>query len=216
MWKFIRSLFKRKQTIGSKGIAQEQNQLTSEDRIAPRDTNSRFRVLILGPTYAGKTTLLERLTESPAGAAIVTRNGRSVILVPTIQRSCSNLRVYLSDRRGPQGIRSSKSPHSKFVVWLLDVFITSSGVSTVSTTKSLMNQTLASFSTSGAVSKREGSRKSRMSGNLFKRARQLSLQSNCTQFGACAHVDAHVLALQLTAIRTGSVFPRTMAGPLIS
>ncbi|KAF9507491.1 hypothetical protein BS47DRAFT_1333233 [Hydnum rufescens UP504] len=43
------------------------------------DTNRRFRVLILGPANAGKTTLLERLTDSPAGTAIVTRNGKRVI-----------------------------------------------------------------------------------------------------------------------------------------
>jgi hypothetical protein len=43
------------------------------------DTSARFRVLILGPANAGKTTLLERLTQSPAGAAIVYRNGQRVI-----------------------------------------------------------------------------------------------------------------------------------------
>ena len=61
-------------------ITQEHNQPTNEDRIVPRDPNRRFRVLILGPANAGKTTLLERLTDSPAGAAIVTRNGQRVIL----------------------------------------------------------------------------------------------------------------------------------------
>ncbi|KAF9509661.1 hypothetical protein BS47DRAFT_1348963, partial [Hydnum rufescens UP504] len=42
----------------------------------------RFRVLILGPANAGKTTLLERLTDSPAGASIVTRNGKRIEEVP--------------------------------------------------------------------------------------------------------------------------------------
>ncbi|KAF9507797.1 hypothetical protein BS47DRAFT_275224 [Hydnum rufescens UP504] len=57
MWKSIRKLFKA-------------------------DRDKRFRVLILGPANAGKTTLLERLTDSPAGAAIVTRNGKRVKEVP--------------------------------------------------------------------------------------------------------------------------------------
>ncbi|KAF9505100.1 hypothetical protein BS47DRAFT_1354342 [Hydnum rufescens UP504] len=57
MWKSIRKLFKR-------------------------DSDKRFRVLILGPANAGKTTLLERLTDSPAGAATVTRNGKRVNEVP--------------------------------------------------------------------------------------------------------------------------------------
>ena len=100
MWKSIRKHFKRKETIRPEGIAQEHDQLTNEDRIRPEetaqehfqltdsnednigpdDTNHRLRVLILGPANGGKTTLLERLTESPAGAAIVKRNGRRVIL----------------------------------------------------------------------------------------------------------------------------------------
>ncbi|KAF9520369.1 hypothetical protein BS47DRAFT_759121 [Hydnum rufescens UP504] len=53
----------------------------------------RFRVLILGPANAGKTTLLERLTDSPTGAGIVTRNGRHVQDVPIG-----------SDRRGSHNI----------------------------------------------------------------------------------------------------------------
>ncbi|KAF9506468.1 hypothetical protein BS47DRAFT_1333835 [Hydnum rufescens UP504] len=57
MWKSIRKLFKA-------------------------DSDKRFRVLILGPANAGKTTLLERLTDSPAGAAKVTRNGKRVKEVP--------------------------------------------------------------------------------------------------------------------------------------
>jgi len=56
MWKYIRKLFKA----------------------SNKDTDRRFRVLILGPANAGKTTLLERLTDSPAGAAIVARNGKRV------------------------------------------------------------------------------------------------------------------------------------------
>jgi GTPase SAR1 family protein len=44
-----------------------------------KDRDRRFRVLILGPANAGKTTLLERLTDSPAGAAIVRRKGKRVI-----------------------------------------------------------------------------------------------------------------------------------------
>ena len=98
MWKSIRKHFERKEmtrpeeiaqehnqppdqdTTRPEEIAQEQNQPTNEDRIAPRGANSRFRVLILGPANAGKTTLLERLTDSPAGAAIMTRNGQRVIV----------------------------------------------------------------------------------------------------------------------------------------
>ena len=79
MWKSICKHFKLKETIRPE-IAQEHDQLANEDRIAPHNSDGGFRVLILGPANAGKTTLLERLTESPAGAAIVTRNGRRVIL----------------------------------------------------------------------------------------------------------------------------------------
>ncbi|KAF9510863.1 hypothetical protein BS47DRAFT_1347494 [Hydnum rufescens UP504] len=46
------------------------------------DAKNRFRVLILGPANAGKTTLLERLTDSPAGVAIVTRNRKRIKEVP--------------------------------------------------------------------------------------------------------------------------------------
>ena len=83
MWKSFRNHFKRKEANRPEEIGRElANQPTNEDRVGtPHDTNrnSRFRVLILGPANAGKTTLLERLTDSPAGAAIVTRNGRRVI-----------------------------------------------------------------------------------------------------------------------------------------
>jgi GTPase SAR1 family protein len=61
MWKSIRKLFKG-------------------------DSDKRFRVLILGQANAGKTTLLERLTDSPAGAAIVTRNGKRVITVDVLSQ----------------------------------------------------------------------------------------------------------------------------------
>ncbi|KAF9512782.1 hypothetical protein BS47DRAFT_1035418 [Hydnum rufescens UP504] len=62
MWKSIRQRFKA----------------TNKDN----DATKRFRVLILGPANAGKTTLLERLTDSPAGAAIVTRNSKRIKEVP--------------------------------------------------------------------------------------------------------------------------------------
>jgi polynucleotide 5'-kinase involved in rRNA processing len=65
MWKSIRKHFK----LTKKPFTEEE---------VP-DKNRRFRVLILGPANAGKTTLLERLTDSPAGASIVTRNGTRVI-----------------------------------------------------------------------------------------------------------------------------------------
>ena len=207
MWKSIRKLFKRKKTIRSEeipqehnevtsedrirpqGIAQEHNRLTDEDRIAPHDTNSRFRVLILGPANAGKTTLLERLTESPAGAAIVTRNGRRVILFFPLYRYSGLIYSFISQiKEVPRGYDQVKNYHSKCMLWFLDVFILSSGASTMSMTKSLTHQTLALFSTTLAVSKREGSRKSRLSGTLFERAHQLGLHSNCTQFGMFAHV----------------------------
>ena len=83
MWKSIKSIrkhFKRKEMTRPEEITQEHNQPTNGDGIAPRGANRRFRVLILGPANAGKTTLLERLTDSPAGAAIVTRDGQRVIL----------------------------------------------------------------------------------------------------------------------------------------
>jgi polynucleotide 5'-kinase involved in rRNA processing len=52
----------------------------SDEELSDEESSvKRFRVLIVGPANAGKTTLLERLTESPAGAAIVTRNGQRVI-----------------------------------------------------------------------------------------------------------------------------------------
>ncbi|KAF9514900.1 hypothetical protein BS47DRAFT_827996 [Hydnum rufescens UP504] len=62
MWKFIVKAFKP-------------HKLTKKEV-------RRFRVLILGPANAGKTTLLERLTDSPAGASIVTRNGKRIMEVP--------------------------------------------------------------------------------------------------------------------------------------
>ena len=87
MWKFILKCFRPDEEITApeviarpEVIQKYVGQLSSGDRIAPHDSYRRFRVLILGPANAGKTTLLERLTESPAGAAIVTRNGQRVIL----------------------------------------------------------------------------------------------------------------------------------------
>ncbi|KAF9516299.1 hypothetical protein BS47DRAFT_1483996 [Hydnum rufescens UP504] len=54
------------------------------DKVPAKDRvrNNRFRILILGPANAGKTTLLERLTDSPAGAAIVTRKGQRIQQAP--------------------------------------------------------------------------------------------------------------------------------------
>ncbi|KAF9514197.1 hypothetical protein BS47DRAFT_1295295 [Hydnum rufescens UP504] len=57
----------------------------------PNNTNQRFRVLVLGPANAGKTTLLERLTDSPAGAAIVSRNGKRVITTDIRTRGIQNI-----------------------------------------------------------------------------------------------------------------------------
>ena len=76
-------------------------------------------------------------------------------------------------------------------LWLFDVFIQSSGVSTMSRMKSLSHQILGLFSMTRAVSKREGSGKSRLSGNLFKRACLLPLHSNCTRFGKFA-IEMHM------------------------
>ena len=83
MWISIRKHFKRKETTLPKEITLSQeyvNELTNGHRITLHDTNRCFRVLILGPANAGKTTLLKRLTESPAGAAIMTWKGQCVIL----------------------------------------------------------------------------------------------------------------------------------------
>ncbi|KAF9509619.1 hypothetical protein BS47DRAFT_1396668 [Hydnum rufescens UP504] len=52
------------------------------NKLTKKEVTKRFRVLILGPANAGKTTLLERLTDSPAGASIVTRNGKRIEEVP--------------------------------------------------------------------------------------------------------------------------------------
>jgi hypothetical protein len=54
------------------------NTLTNEDVNRLRATYNRFRVLVLGPANAGKTTLLERLSNSSAGQATVTRDGHRV------------------------------------------------------------------------------------------------------------------------------------------
>ncbi|KAF9505330.1 hypothetical protein BS47DRAFT_1354043 [Hydnum rufescens UP504] len=64
-------------------------ELSNKDRVR----NKCFRILILGPANAGKTTLLERLTDSPAGAAIVKRNGKRIKEVPrgSHQRGIHNI-----------------------------------------------------------------------------------------------------------------------------
>ncbi|KAF9504980.1 hypothetical protein BS47DRAFT_1354519, partial [Hydnum rufescens UP504] len=62
--------------VSDEGVSDEG--VSDEDSVSLPDTNYRFRILILGPANAGKTTLLERLTDSPAGAAIVTRNGNRI------------------------------------------------------------------------------------------------------------------------------------------
>jgi septin family protein len=65
----------------------------------------RFRVLVLGPRNAGKTTLLERLSDSPVGSAIVIRNGQRVM--PQMLLLNRDLDVIFSfdfsDRRRTQG-----------------------------------------------------------------------------------------------------------------
>ncbi|KAF9507790.1 hypothetical protein BS47DRAFT_1321037 [Hydnum rufescens UP504] len=73
MWKSIRKHFKL-----TKKVSTEEEVPGGE---IP-DKNRRFRVLILGPANAGKTTLLERLTDCPAGASIVTRDGKRIEEVP--------------------------------------------------------------------------------------------------------------------------------------
>ncbi|KAF9502711.1 hypothetical protein BS47DRAFT_1356843 [Hydnum rufescens UP504] len=60
------------------------------------DTTKCFRVLILGPANAGKTTLLKRLMDSPAGTAIVTRNRKCIKEVP---RGYDQVRAILSKAR---------------------------------------------------------------------------------------------------------------------
>jgi polynucleotide 5'-kinase involved in rRNA processing len=54
------------------------NDLSSKDILTLRRSYQRFRVLVIGPGNSGKTTLLERLSYSSAGQAIVTRSGRRV------------------------------------------------------------------------------------------------------------------------------------------
>jgi GTPase SAR1 family protein len=80
MLKSILKLFKRKEENGQTYV----DHLIKDHKIVLHDTNRRLRVLILGPANAGKTTLLERLTESPAGTAIVTRNGKRVSITCTL------------------------------------------------------------------------------------------------------------------------------------
>ncbi|KAF9520024.1 hypothetical protein BS47DRAFT_1336318 [Hydnum rufescens UP504] len=70
MWKYLRKHFKLP------------NKLTKKEVPDGDRATRRFRVLVLGPANAGKTTLLERLTDSPAGEAIVTRNGKRITEIP--------------------------------------------------------------------------------------------------------------------------------------
>ncbi|KAF9504180.1 hypothetical protein BS47DRAFT_1322676 [Hydnum rufescens UP504] len=76
MLKRFRKHFKLRNEATSVDLSN--NELSNEARVALDDANNCFRVLILGPANAGKTTLLERLTESPAGAAVVTQNGQRI------------------------------------------------------------------------------------------------------------------------------------------
>ncbi|KAF9520045.1 hypothetical protein BS47DRAFT_1387663 [Hydnum rufescens UP504] len=81
MFKSIRKHFKLAKKFTKKEVPDEEvpnEELSNKDRVR----NNRFRILILGPANAGKTTLLERLTNSSAGAAIVTRNGERIEEVP--------------------------------------------------------------------------------------------------------------------------------------
>jgi hypothetical protein len=79
-----------------------------------KDSN-RFRVLILGPANAGKTTLLERLTDSPAGAAIVTRNGKRVITADVqLNRTAGLMHPFLSQiKEVPRGYDQVRAIVSK-------------------------------------------------------------------------------------------------------
>jgi hypothetical protein len=81
MLKSIRHRFKPQEISRELGAlaGKDMKELTSDDILAIRRVYKRFRVLVLGPANAGKTTLLERLSDSPAGAATVTRDGKRVI-----------------------------------------------------------------------------------------------------------------------------------------
>jgi hypothetical protein len=61
----------------------------------------------------------------------------------------------------------------------------------MSKTKLRTPQTPPSFSTTRVGLKRVQSKKSRLSGDSFERARQPRLHSNCTQFGAFTRRDTH-------------------------
>ena len=75
----LRSIFDRVRPKASTSKLEDINQHAYEDLVTRFGTDKRFRVLVLGPRNAGKTTLLERLSNSPAGSAIVTRNGQRVM-----------------------------------------------------------------------------------------------------------------------------------------
>ncbi|KAF9505996.1 hypothetical protein BS47DRAFT_1353401 [Hydnum rufescens UP504] len=102
MWKSIRKHFKLPNKLTKKGFIKKAvpgEQVPDEQNRVTR----RFRVLILGPANAGKTTLLERLTDSPAGASIVTRNGKRIEEVPRgyDQASCGCLMFSYHPARDP-------------------------------------------------------------------------------------------------------------------
>ncbi|KAF9511203.1 hypothetical protein BS47DRAFT_1395344 [Hydnum rufescens UP504] len=84
MLRSIRHRFKPQEVSRELGAlaGKDMEELTSDDILAIRGVYKRFRVLVLGPANAGKTTLLERLSDSPAGAATVTRDGRRIPEVP--------------------------------------------------------------------------------------------------------------------------------------
>ena len=75
----LRSIFDRVRPKASTSAPEDINQRAYEDLVTRLGTDKRFRVLVLGPRNAGKTTLLERLSNGPAGSAIVTRNGQRVM-----------------------------------------------------------------------------------------------------------------------------------------
>jgi hypothetical protein len=77
--------------------------IANEGILVLRDTGAdgRLRVLVIGPANAGKTTLLERLSDS-AGAAIVTRDGKRVIFL--------GVQVQLKPRSNLHSLRSRTSP----------------------------------------------------------------------------------------------------------
>ncbi|KAF9506069.1 hypothetical protein BS47DRAFT_1399828 [Hydnum rufescens UP504] len=102
MWTSIRKHVKHPKKLTKKVPDGEvpDEEVPAEDRRI-----KRFRILILGPANAGKTTLLERLTDSPAGAAIVKRNGKRVITTDTqLNRAAGLMHPFLSQiKEVPRG-----------------------------------------------------------------------------------------------------------------